>query len=59
MNTATVRRNAPKRPPLSNSPAGASLPHAAGASLREPEKKIFFSDDLRHRWEQIVSKGCS
>lgn len=53
MHIATVQgRRTPKRPPFSNSPAIAAL-------RREAKGKIFFSDTLRRRWEQIVSKGRS
>ena len=51
MNTATIQaRRDPKRPQPSDSPALAAL-------RREVKGKIFFSDTLHQRWEQIVSKG--
>jgi hypothetical protein len=47
VNTVTVRgRRTPKRPPFASS----TLTHDAA-------KKILVSDDLPHRWEQIVAKG--
>ena len=47
MNTATARaRRDPKHPSLPDSSALVAL-----------KGKIFFSDNLRRRWEQIVSKG--
>ena len=53
VNTATIQaRRDPKRPPPSDSPALAAL-------RREAKGKIFFSNTLRQRWEQIVSKGRS
>lgn len=51
MNTATVRgRRTPKRPTL-------SAAHAIASMSRDSKKKIYVSDDLRNRWERIVSKG--
>jgi len=53
VNTATVQgRRASKRPPPPDAAALAAL-------QREAKGKIFFSDTLRRRWEQIVSKGRS
>lgn len=60
MNTATVRgRRAPKRPPISGLPEHADDRWQIAALRRYVQAKIFFSDDLRRRWEQIVSKERS